>query len=165
MRLSDLMIRSIAAVVAAALTAVPAMAAEPPQDAAGTAVDTDRGYVDEPQAEERAQMQRLRRAREQHEANRAQAARRREAEQARQAEAQRLHTDVQRLDRDASTFHHDTRQLRGEIHLISKVPADHSAIARRGELERRLNDQQLRLHQTTASRDEAMRRLDQIRFR
>jgi hypothetical protein len=115
--------------------------------------------------EERLQMQRLRRARAQHEAERAEAVRRREAEQARQMEIHRLQSDLLHLERRESTLSHDTRQLQRELQLLPRDASDHAAAARRGELERNLFDQQLQLHRTTTSRDDAMRRLEQFRIR
>ena len=152
-----------AALVVAMLVAIPAIAAAESEPA--SASETAGDLIDEQQAVDREYRQRLRRARERHEANRTEAARRRGADQNRQAEIHRLHLDTLKFERRESALHHDARQSQQELHLIPRGTADHAAIAKRSELERQLHDQQLQLHRTTTSRDDAMKRLDQFRLR
>ena len=131
---------------------------------AAVIVDTNRLIEDE-QAKEREQQDRLRRARAEHEARRTEATRKLETEQARQREISRLRTTVMNLEQRDSFLHHDVVSTRQQLGSISRDPADHSAVAGRSELERQLNYQQLQLDQTTTSKDDAMRRLEQLRIR
>jgi len=131
---------------------------------AAVIVDTNR-VIEEEQANEREQRDRFRRAREEQEASRTEAARKLETEQARQNEISRLRTTVMNLERRDSFLHHDLVSTRQQLGSISRGPADHAAVAARGELERQLNNQQLQLDQTITSKDDAMRRLEQLRIR
>lgn len=127
---------------------------------------TDAGeFVDELQTVEREQAARLRRAREAHEAQRTEDARRREAELARQMEVSRARADVLRDERRESFLQHESWQLRQAVRMPLVDPGDHSAIAKRGELDRHLLDQRQELHQTMTSRDDALRRLQQVQPR
>ena len=138
-----------------------------PTDETATAaviVDTNR-VIEEEQAEEREQQDWLRRARQEQEARRSEATRKLETEQARQWEISRLRTTVMHHEQRGSYLHHDIVSTRQQLDSISRNPADHSAVVKRSELERQLNYQQLQSNQTTMSKDDAMKRLEQLRIR
>lgn len=131
---------------------------------AAVSVDTTR-LIEEEQAKEREQAERLRRAREEHEARRTEAARKLEAEQVRQKEIDRLRTTVMNLEQRESSLHHEVMSIQQQLGSVSRDPADHSAMARRSELERQLNYFQNQLNQTTTSKQGAMQHLNQQQVR
>ena len=102
------------------------------------AQELDPGTPDEQQAEEREQMQKLRRAHAELEARRAEAARRLEGEQLRQSEMRRLH--------EAHAIGRRESYLGGEVYwtqrerdsLQWKDPTDLSSMARRSGLDHQL---------------------------
>ncbi len=127
-------------------------------------VDTNR-YTEEEQATDREQAERLRRSSEQQEARRAEYARKLEADQARQREVSRLRTTVMNLEQRESSLHHDVMSTQQQLGSISRDPADHSALARRSELERQINYLQSQLNQITTSKQGAMNQLNQLQVR
>lgn len=127
-------------------------------------VDADR-RIEEEQAEERGQAERLRRARAEHEARRTEAARKLEAEQIRQRESNRLRTTVMNLEQRESSLHHELMSIQQQLGSMSRDPADHSAMARRSELERQLSYLQNQLNQATASKQGAINQLYQQQAR
>lgn len=127
-------------------------------------VDTDR-RIEEEQARERDQAERLRRARREQEARRTEAARRLEAEHIRQREINRLRTTVINFEQRESSLHHELMSIQQHLGSVSRDPADHSAMARRGELERQLNYLQIQLNQATTSKQGAMNQLNQQQVR
>ena len=127
-------------------------------------VDADR-YTQEEQATEKEQAERLRRSREQQEARRTESARKLEADQARQREADRLRTAVMNLEQRESSLHHEVMSTQHELDSVSRDSANHSALARRSELEHQLNYLQNQLNQTTTSKQGAMNQLNQLQLR
>jgi hypothetical protein len=109
---------------------------------------------------------RLRRARAEHEARRAEAAARLEAEQARQRELSTLQGTVSGLSRRESYLQHELYSTQRELdYSISRDPADVSAMARRGSVERELRDIRDQYGTTGSLRQGAMRQLDTLRVR
>jgi hypothetical protein len=153
----------VAALLLAALIPALAQAQDGARPASGRDVVGDVERVDGQRSMEREQEARLRRARGAHEVRRTEAARRREAELARQTETGRLRSDVLRYERRESFLQHESSQSQQALRAPPADPGDHAAIARRGELERHLLDQRQELQQTTTSRDDAMKRLQQLR--
>lgn len=127
-------------------------------------VDTNR-YTEEEQATEREQAERLRRSREQQEARRTESARKLETDQARHREVNRLRTTVMNLEQRESSLHHEVMSTQQQLGSVSRDPADHSALARRSELERQLNYLQSQLNQTTTSKQGALNQLNQLQVR
>jgi hypothetical protein len=116
-------------------------------------------------ATESAHAKRLSRARAEHEARRAEAAARREAEQARQKEIGALQGSVSGLSRRQSYLQHELHWAQREFDSISRDPADASAMARRGNVERELRDIRSQYDTTGPLRQGAMRQLDTLRLR
>ena len=123
------------------------------------------GVIDEEQAREREQTRALNRARKEHEARRAEAAARLEAEQAREKETLRLHGSVSGLVRRESYLNHERYWTQRDFDSISRDPADLSAMARRGALERDLREIGSELRTIDPARQSAVRRLDTLRLR
>lgn len=98
----------------------------------------DEGQIDEEQAQEREHAQKLRRAREELELRQAEAARKRAAEQLRQREMSRLQGIVSGAGRRESFLSHDVYWAQRERGSISRDPADHSAMARRSNLDHQM---------------------------
>lgn len=137
-------------------------ATEPMQDV--SRADSGDAIEDE-QAAEREQAQRLRRARAEHESRRAEAARKLEVEQARQREVAQLGGAVSTLGRREGFLSHELYWTQREVDSVSRDPADLSAMARRGNLERELRDVRQQFDQAAAARRDAMRQLEDLRFR
>ncbi|MGH8674841.1 MAG: hypothetical protein ACREVG_11070 [Burkholderiales bacterium] len=93
---------------------------------------------DEQQAEEREHAQKLRRAREELESRRAEAARRLEAEQFRQAEMRRLQGIHSGIARRESYLGHEAYWTQRERDSLSRDPSDLSAMARRTNIDHQL---------------------------
>jgi hypothetical protein len=115
--------------------------------------------------EDAAYDRRLRRARAEHEARRAEAAARLEAEQARQKELSALQGTVSGLSRRESYLQHELYWTRREFDSISRDPADVSAMARRSGVERELRDIRSQYDTADALRQGAMRQFDTLRVR
>lgn len=128
------------------------------------AADTE-GVMEDEQAEERERAKRLRRAKAEEESRRAEAARKLEAEQTRQTEVNRARATVSNLERRESFLNHEVRWTQRELDSVSRDPADHSTMARRGGLERQLFYLQNQLNQTTTSKQGAMEQLKRLQFR
>ncbi|MGQ0751059.1 MAG: hypothetical protein ACT4PS_11035 [Betaproteobacteria bacterium] len=116
-------------------------------------------------AEDSAYDRRLRRARAEHEARRAEAAARREAEQGRQRELSTFQGSVSGLSRRESYLQHELYWAQREFDSISRDPADVSAMARRSSVERELRDIRSQYDTTGGLRQGAMRQLDSLRVR
>jgi hypothetical protein len=116
-------------------------------------------------AQESEQVRRLRRARAEHEARRAEAARKVEAEEAREREIARLRGLASSLGRRESFLRHEVYWSQRELDAISRDPADASAMARRGNVDRELNDLRNQLDLTITPRRGTMRQLDGLHFR
>jgi hypothetical protein len=114
---------------------------------------------------EREEAEKLRRLREEQERRRRESARKLDAELARQAEIGRLRATVMTLEQRESTLHHEVRSLQQQLGMIPRDPADHSAMARRMDLERQLGYAQNQLNYATRSRESAARQLDDLRPR
>ena len=164
------------AIVAALILALPAGAAgtvfaagvgeatPSPREPAGTATfGNDRSVED--RAEESEQARKLRRARAEHEARRAEAAHKLEVQGAREREVARLRGAASGLAQRESFLHHEAYWSQREMDSISRDPANVSAMARRGNVDRELNDLRNQLDLTTTTREGAMRQLDRVRFR
>jgi hypothetical protein len=123
------------------------------------------GVIDEEQARDSEQTRALNRARKAHEARRAEAAARLEAEQAREKETLRLHGSVSGLARRESYLNHERYWTQREFDSVSRDPADLSAMARRGALERDLREIGSELRTIDPARQSAVRRLDTLRLR
>jgi hypothetical protein len=164
----------IRAIVAALILALPAGAAGTafaageatpiPKEPAGTATFGN-DPSEEDRAEESEQARKLRRARADHEARRAQAAHKLEVQGAREREVARLRGAVSGLTQRESFLRHEAYWSQRELDSISRDPADVSAMARRGNADRELNDLRNQLDLTTTARQGAMRQLDGLRFR
>lgn len=165
MRARVLVITPVVALLLAALIPAAALAQSGVQEETGQAVLDGGEHAGEQYIREREREARLRRAREAHEAQRTESAHRRGAELARQMEANRLRSDMLRDERRESFLQHESWQLQQALRAPVAERGDHGAVARRGELDRQLSDQRQELHQTMTSRDDALRRLQQIRPR
>ena len=164
-------IRAIVAALTLALPAAgPAFAAgadeatPAPRHPAGTATFGE-ARSEEDRAEESEHARKLRRARAEHEVRRAAAAHKLEMEGTRESEVTRLRGAVSGLTRRESYLHHETYWSQRELDSLSRDPADLSAMARRGNAGRELNDLRNQLDSTTTTRQGAMRQLDGLRFR
>lgn len=149
----------------AVLIPAPVLAQAAGQPGAGQARVDDRDLLDERRIVEREQAARLRRARAEHEARRTEAALRREAELERESEIGRLQSDVLRSERRESFLRHESWQVQQALRAPPADPGDHAAIATRLDLDRQRLDQRHELQQTTTARDDAVRRLQQLRPR
>ena len=116
-------------------------------------------------AEDAAHERRLRRARAEHEARRAEAAARLETEQTRQRELGTLQGTVSGLSRRESYLQHELYWTQRELDSISRDPADVSAMARRSSVEREFRDTRSQYDMTGGLRQGAMRQLDMLRVR
>ena len=108
---------------------------------------------------------RLNRAWTEHEARRAEAAARREAETARQNEINRARGASSGYARRESFLRHDAYWQRREFDGITRDPADISAMARRGAVERDLRDTRSQLESAISGRENSLRQLDTLRIR
>jgi chromosome segregation ATPase len=111
------------------------------------------------------QARRLTRAWAEHEARRAETARKLDEEQARDREIARLRSAVSGLGRRESFLRHEVYWSQRELDAISRDPADTSAMARRGNVDRELNDLRNQLDLTLTPRQATMRQLDGLRLR
>jgi hypothetical protein len=122
-----------------------------------------------PQAEEMmdhaVHERRLRRARAEHEARRAEAAARLETEQTRQRELSTLQGTVSGLARRESYLQHEIYWTQRELDSISRDPADVSAMARRSSVDREFRDIRSQYDTTGGLRQGSMRQLDTLRVR
>ena len=135
-----------------------------PAEPAATMTSTG-DHGDEDAAAESEHARNLRRARAEHESRRAEAAQKLEAEQARGQEITRLHGAVSNLTRRESFLRHEVYWNQRELDAISRDPADTSAMARRGNVERELNDLRNQLYITKSMRQGSVRQLDGLRIR
>jgi hypothetical protein len=116
--------------------------------------------------EDAAHERRLRRARAEHEARRAEAAARLETEQTRQRELATLQGTVSGLARRESYLQHELYWTKRELdYSISRDPADVSAMARRSSVEREFRDIRSQYDTSGGLRQGAMRQLDTLRVR
>lgn len=139
-----------------------------PARAAGAGAETAEARA-APQAEEIAEdavhERRLRRARAEHEARRAEAAAHLETEQTRQRELATLQGTVSGLARRESYLQHELYWTQREFDSISRDPADVSAMARRSSVEREFRDIRSQYDTSGGLRQGAMRQLDTLRLR
>jgi hypothetical protein len=108
---------------------------------------------------------RLNKAWAEHEARAAEAAARREAVMARQNEITRAHGTNSSHARRESFLRHDSYWQRREFDSITRDPADVSAMARRGAVERDLLDTRAQLERAISGHQESLRQLDALRVR
>jgi len=123
------------------------------------------GPIDEEQALEREHAQKLRRAREELESRRAEAARRLEAEQLRQGEMSRLQGVVSGAARRESFLGHEVYWTRRERDSVSSDPADQSAVARRSNLDHQLYYYRNELDRTSTLRQSGTSQLNGLQVR
>lgn len=117
------------------------------------------------EALDREEAAKLRQLREEQELRRREATRKLNAELRRQAEISRLRATVTGHEQRESTLHHELRSLQRQMGSVSRDPSDHSAMARRMDLERQLGYTQNQLNYATRSREGAARQLDDLRPR
>lgn len=127
--------------------------------------DGTRVPEDERLEERETSERRLRKARIEEASRHVEAGRKIEATQARGQAFNRLEAGISTLGQRESYLHHEVRSVQAELQAASRDPADHSAVARRGELEHRLLRLQIELDQTTMSKQSSMRQLDGLRLR
>lgn len=108
---------------------------------------------------------RLNRAWTEHEARRAEDAARREAEILRQNEISRARGALSNYGRRESFLRHESYWQRREYDGITRDPADISAMARRGAVERELRDTGSQLEGALSGRQDSSRQLDTLRVR
>lgn len=144
---------------------VPAFAAEREDTGSADVAGKPESAPEEERVLEREEAEKLRRLREEQELRRREAARKLDAEQARQLEIVRLQTNVMNLEQRESTLQHDVRTLQQQLGALPRDPADHSAAARRSDLEHQLGHSQNQLDYATRSREEAVKKLHALRFR
>lgn len=139
---------------------------EPAADvpAAAASADTN-GQIDEAQAKEREQAQKLRRAREDLESRTAEAARRVDAEQTRQRELSGLQGTLSNLGRRESFLGHETYWTQRERDSVSRDPADHAAMARRSGLDHQLYYYRNELDRTSTLRQNGNGQLNGLLLR
>ena len=135
-----------------------------PAEPAATAT-VENAPSDEDAAAETEHARKLRRARAEHESRRAEAASKLEGEQTREREVTRLHGAVSGLMRRESFLRHEVYWNQREFDSISRDPADASAMARRGNVERGLTDLRNQLDATSPLRQGSVRQLDGLRIR
>jgi hypothetical protein len=111
------------------------------------------------------QARRLTRAWAEHEERRAATARKLDEKQALDREIARLRGAVSGLGRRESFLRHEVYWGQRELDAISRDPADTSAMARRGNVDRELNDLRNQLELTLTPRQATMRQLDNLRLR
>jgi chromosome segregation ATPase len=122
--------------------------------------------TDEDEAEsERAHAERLRRAIEKSEKERAEYARRRDSETGRQTELTRLQSRLSVLERDESLLQGQIRNAETQLVYQRSDPADISAQARRSELESRVSYYRSQLDRIAAEKQTSLRQLNDLRFR
>jgi hypothetical protein len=129
------------------------------------AQDSGPDAADEQQAEEREQAQKLRRAQEELELRRAEAARRLEGAQLRQAEIQRLQGLSSGIARRESYLGGETFWARRERDSLSRDPADLSSMARRSGLDHQLYQQQNELERASTLRQGVTSQLNGLQLR
>ena len=154
----------IATLAPAALACnVPARAAaeEPPLAPVASPADAAR---EDDETLERAEAEKLRRLREEQEAQRLQATRKLNTEQARQTEITRLRSLIMNLEQRESTLQHEVRSLQQQLGTVSREPSDYAALMRHHQLQRELGYSQNQLEYATRSRESAARQLDALRF-
>lgn len=134
-------------------------------DGSGAANAEPGGPIDEEQALEREHAQKLRRAREELESRRAEAARRLEAKQLRQREMSRLQGVVSGAARRESYLGHEVYWTQRERNSILADPADQSAVARRSNLDHQLYHDRNELDRTTTLRQSGTRDLNGLQVR
>lgn len=139
-------------------------AVRPPAEPVATAT-VENDHSDEETVAESEHARNLRRARAEHESRRAEAAHKLEAEQTREREITRLHGAVSGLTRRESFLRHEVYWNQRELDSISRDPADASAMARRGNVERGLTELRNELDSTTPMRQGSVRQLDGLRIR
>jgi hypothetical protein len=127
-------------------------------------VDTNYTFKEE-QLREREEVGRLRSARKEEASRRAEAARKLEVDRVRLHVLTRLQAGVSSLGQRESYLHHEVRSMQHELHTVSRDPADHSAMVRRGDLERQLTHLQNELSHATTSKQSAVRQFDELRLR
>ena len=132
---------------------------------AAPAATAENDHSDEDAAAESEHARNLRRAQAEHESRRVEAARKLEAERARDQEITRTHGAVSGLTRRESFLRHEVYWNQRELDSISRDPADASAMARRGNVERGLIDLRNELDLTTPLRQGTVRQLDGLRIR
>lgn len=113
---------------------------------------------------DRAHAERLRRAIEKSEADRAGRAHRRDSELARHTEITRLQSRLSMLERDESLLHGQMRQAESQQLYQRHDPADISAHARRGELDSRVSYYRSQLNQVIAEKRLLQQRLGELRL-
>lgn len=142
-----------------------ARAADGTGDGSNAANAEPGGAIDEEQALEREHAQKLRRAREELESRRAEAARRLEAEQLRQRATSRLQGVVSGAARRESYLGHEVYWTQRERDSVPTDPADQSAIARRSNLDHQLYYYRNELDRTTTLRQSGTRDLNGLQVR
>lgn len=139
---------------------------EPAADVAvTTAGDNTNGQIDEAQAQEREQAQKLRRAREDLESRTAEAARRLDAQQTRQRELSGLQGTLSNLGRRESYLAHEMYRTQRERDAVSRDPADHSAMARRSGLDHQLYQDRNELDRASTLRQNGTSQLNGLLLR
>ena len=123
------------------------------------------GVPDEEQSLEREQTQKLRRAREELESRRAEAARRLEAGQLRQREMSRLQGDVSTAARRESFIGHEVQWMQRDRDSGYRDPADHSSMVRRDDIDRQLHLNRNELDRAGAVRQSGTDQLNRLRLR
>ena len=120
---------------------------------------------DQGQAEEREQAQKLRRAYEELESRRAEAVRKLEAEHLRQREISRLQGVVSGVVRRESYVGHEAYWTQRERDSVSRDPADHSAMARRSNIDHQLYQYNNELDRAGALRQSGTSQLNGLQLR
>lgn len=139
---------------------------EPAADVPAAAASADaNGQIDEAQAQEREQAQKLRRAREDLESRTAAAARRLDAEQTRQQELSGLQGTLSNLGRRESFLGHETYWTQRERDSVSRDATDHSAMARRSGLDHQLYYYRNELDRTSTLRQNGTNQLNGLLLR
>jgi len=139
---------------------------EPAADVpAAAASAVTNGQIDEAQAQEKEQAQKLRRAREDLESRRAEAARRLDSALIRQSEINRLQGVVSGLGQRESSLGHEVYWTQRERDSLSRDPADHSAMARRSNTDHQLFFLRNELDQTTTVRQSGTNQLNGLQLR
>lgn len=138
---------------------------ETPPEAAGREPVSTPEAIDEERMDESEHARRLNRARREHEARRAETAERLEVERAREKEAAGLQGAISNATRRESYLHHERYWAQREYDTLPRDPADLSAMARRGALDRELTDMRIELGTLGTVRQNAQSRFDALRLR
>jgi hypothetical protein len=149
-------------VCALALAAEVAASTDPPEPALP---DPATAIQDDAPPDDTSSARRLNRAWAEHEARRAEATARREAETARENEINRARGASSGYARRESFLRHDSYWQQREFDWITRDPADISAMARRGAVERDLRDTRSQLESAISGRQDSLRQLDTLRIR